>query len=42
MNVVKRARMAGTAQVVAGLLTAVGSEAALGAEPGYVNRSVSG
>jgi hypothetical protein len=35
MNIVKRARMAGTAIVVAGLLTAFGSQAALGAEPGF-------
>jgi hypothetical protein len=35
MSFVKRARMAGTALVVAGLLTAVGSQAALGAEPGF-------
>src|SRR5216684_5162264 len=35
MNMVKRARMAGTAVVVAGLLTAAGSQAALGAEPGF-------
>jgi hypothetical protein len=35
MNMVKRARMAGTALVVAGLLTAVGTQAALGAEPGF-------
>jgi len=35
MNMVKRARMTGTALVVAGLLTAVGSQAAFGAEPGF-------
>jgi hypothetical protein len=35
MNMVKRARMAGTALVVAGLLTAVGTQAALGADPGF-------
>ena len=35
MNMIKRAQMAGTAMVVAGLLTALGSQAALGAEPGF-------
>jgi hypothetical protein len=35
MNVVERARAAGMALVVAGLLTAIGSQAALGAEPGF-------
>ncbi len=35
MNMVKRARMAGTAVVVAWLVTAAGSQAALGAEPGF-------
>jgi len=35
MNMLKRARMAGTAMVAAGLLTALGSQAALGAEPGF-------
>jgi hypothetical protein len=33
MTIVKRARMAATAVVVAGLLTAIGSQSALGAEP---------
>jgi hypothetical protein len=46
MNIVKRARMAGMAMVAAGLLTAVGSQAALGAEPGvgklYLNGQVVG
>ena len=35
MSFVKRARAAGAAIVVAGLLTAVASQAALGAEPGF-------
>lgn len=35
MTIVKRARMAVTAMIVAGLLSAVGSSAALGAEPGF-------
>jgi hypothetical protein len=35
MTIVKRARVAATAVVVAGLLTAVSSSAALGAEPGF-------
>jgi hypothetical protein len=35
MTIIKRARVAATAVVVAGLLTAVGSSAALGAEPGF-------
>jgi hypothetical protein len=35
MTIVKRARMAATAMIVAGLLTALGSSAALGAEPGF-------
>jgi hypothetical protein len=35
MKMVKRAQMAGTAMVLAGLLTVVGSQAALGAEPGF-------
>jgi len=35
MNIVKRARMAATAMVVAGLLTAFGSSAALAGEPGF-------
>jgi hypothetical protein len=42
MNMVKRARMAGTALVVAGLLTAVGSQAVLGAEPGFGNLYLNG
>jgi hypothetical protein len=42
MNMVKRARMAGTALVVAGLLTAVGTQAALGAEPGFGNLYLNG
>jgi hypothetical protein len=35
MTIIKRARMAATAMIVAGLLTAFGSSAALGAEPGF-------
>jgi hypothetical protein len=35
MNMVKRARMAGTAMVVAGVLTAIGAQSALGAEVGF-------
>lgn len=35
MTIVKRARVAATAMVVAGLLTAVGSSPALGAEVGF-------
>ena len=35
MTIVKRVRVAATAMVVAALLTAVGSSAALGAEPGF-------
>jgi hypothetical protein len=35
MTIVKRARMAATAMIVAGLLTALGSSPALGAEPGF-------
>src|SRR5258708_3048276 len=35
MTIVKRARMAATAMIVAGGLTALGSSAALGAEPGF-------
>lgn len=42
MNMVKRARMAGTALVAAGLLTAFGSQAALGAEPGFGNLYLNG
>jgi len=42
MNIVKRAQMAGTALVVAGLLTAAGSQAALGAEPGFGNLYLNG
>jgi hypothetical protein len=35
MNIVNRARIAATAMVVAGLLTAFGSSAALAGEPGF-------
>jgi hypothetical protein len=35
MTLIQRARIAGTALVVAGLLAAVGSQGALGAEPGF-------
>src|SRR5258708_2437387 len=35
MTIVQRARMAATAMIVAGLLTALGSSAALGAEPAF-------
>ncbi len=35
MSVVTRVRMAATAMVVAGLLTAIGAETAFGAEPGF-------
>jgi len=42
MNMVKRARVAGTALVAAGLLTAFGSQAALGAEPGFGNLYLNG
>lgn len=35
MNLVRKARAAGTAIVVAGVLAAVGSQTALGAEPGF-------
>jgi hypothetical protein len=42
MNMVKRAQMAGTALLVAGLLTAVASQAALAAEPGFGKLYLSG
>jgi hypothetical protein len=42
MTLIKRARVAGTALVVAGLLTAVGSQGALGAEPGFGNLFLNG
>jgi hypothetical protein len=42
MNLVIRARMAGTALVVAGLLTTVAAQAALGAEPGFGNLFLNG
>jgi len=42
MTALKRARTAGTALVVAGLLTAFGSQAALGAEPGFGNLYLNG
>jgi hypothetical protein len=42
MTGLKAVRMAGTALVVAGLLTAVGSQGALGAEPGFSNLFLNG
>jgi hypothetical protein len=42
MTLIKRARIAGTALVVAGLLTAVGSQGALGAEPGFAKLFLNG
>ncbi len=42
MTVINRARVAATAMVVAGLLTAVGSQSALGAEPGFGNLFLNG
>jgi hypothetical protein len=42
MTLIKRARIAGTALVVAGLLAAAGSQGALGAEPGFSNLFLNG
>ncbi len=42
MNIVRRARMAAIAMIVAGLLTGVGAQAALGAEPGFGNLFLNG
>jgi len=42
MTALKRARVAGTVLVVAGLLTAVGSQAGFAAEPGFGNLFLNG